>query len=505
MIFYLHKVALLHPRLYPFLNTYRKPVGGAKSVISWRQKFDIIAPKEQDLTPKVCAESLESFQPFANRKSPISGLLDVRLGSPCFLIHSLAILAVRSMAEIDFLRVGALAGFILKKARKRRSRRSHRLGIRNVVRLRFDWEHHCEILGEERFNRAYRMKRETFNRLLLSLERHLAPNAQGRVGSSTLGAPRTISSTCKLSMCLRYLAGGSYLDIAPTHSVHSSTFYQCVEEVMRAIDKEFSITFPQNDESSLKEIAAGFSRGGESPLKGCVGAVDGVAVKIKEPSRGSVPNPSAYFNRKGFFSINVQALCDSRYRFLFFSSSCAGSTHDSTALSSTRFSYLFDGRSDSLPSGYYIVGDEAYPCGNKLLAPWPGRNLSVWKDSFNYWLSAARIHIEQAFGILKMRWGILWKPLGLSLEKVSLVVSCCMKLHNFILERVCEGEETTYNLDQNEESLRANHDFYETFCSQDLCDTESHLRRRRRDLERSSVREAITGRIERLRLRRPAH
>ena len=183
------------------------------------------------------------------------------------------------MAEIDFLNVAALTGFVVKKAWKRRRRSSNRLGVRNVVRLQFNWEQHCEILGEERFTRAYRMRRETFNNLLLSLERHLVQTAKRQSASCNVGAPRRISSTCKVSMCLRFLAGGSYLDIGPTHFVHSSTFYQCVDEVLQAIDKAFSITFPQNDEAVLKEIAAGFSRKGQSPLEGCVGAVDGVAVK----------------------------------------------------------------------------------------------------------------------------------------------------------------------------------------------------------------------------------
>ena len=228
-------------------------------------------------------------------------------------------------------------------------------------------------------------------------------------------------------------------------------------------------------------------------------------MKIKELARGSVANPASYFNRKGFFSINVQAMCDANYRFLFFCSNSAGSTHDSTAFASTRLSLLLDEENGSLPKGYFIVGDEAYACTNKLLTPWPGRNLSIWKDAFNYWLSNARIHIEQTFGMLKMRWGILWRPIDLSIYKVSLVVSCCMKLHNFILERSKKGEETLHGFEGASEPSKGSQNFFDSFCPQDLCDAEEHLRRRRRDLEKSTTREAITAHIEQLRLRRPSH
>ena len=54
-----------------------------------------------------------------------------------------------------------------------------------------------------------------------------------------------------------------------------------MNEVMRAIDKELFFTFPHDNEALLKLIATGFTRNGRSHLKGCVGTVDGVAVKKK--------------------------------------------------------------------------------------------------------------------------------------------------------------------------------------------------------------------------------
>ena len=50
-----------------------------------------------------------------------------------------------------------------------------------------------------------------------------------------------------------------------------------------------------------------------------------------------------------------------------------------------------------------------------LLTPWPKHQLAgddgIFADSFNFYHSIHRIHVEQAFGVFVKRWGIFWKPL----------------------------------------------------------------------------------------------
>jgi DDE superfamily endonuclease len=104
----------------------------------------------------------------------------------------------------------------------------------------------------------------------------------------------------------------------------------------------------------------------------------------------------------------------------------------STGMSS--LSRLLSQRDGGLLPGYWIAADDTYVCRDRLLTPWPGRNLSRSKDSFNYWQSSARIHIEQAFGMLVARWGVLWRPLRVPIDKAGIIVIVCMKLHNFIIE-----------------------------------------------------------------------
>ena len=64
------------------------------------------------------------------------------------------------------------------------------------------------------------------------------------------------------------------------------------------------------------------------------------------------------------------------------------SSHDSSAYSLSSLSQLI--KSGGLPAKYHIVLDEAYTCSPQELSPWKGRQLSVEKDAFNYFLSLHR-------------------------------------------------------------------------------------------------------------------
>ena len=113
-----------------------------------------------------------------------------------------------------------------------------------------------------------------------------------------------------------------------------------INTTITAIDGVLSLSFPYNNMRWLEQSSQNFSRNGRSPISGCCAALDGIAIRISEPSKNDVPNPSAYFNRKGFFAINLQALCDASYRFLFISALTPVSTHDSTAFVMTSLSAL---------------------------------------------------------------------------------------------------------------------------------------------------------------------
>jgi hypothetical protein len=169
-------------------------------------------------------------------------------------------------------------------------RAARRCVIYNSLRLTFSFEAHSALLSDRRFKRMYRLSRHDFCGITdLVVANRIA-----------CGSPKVrVPVESRLSMTLRYLAGGSYLDIAISHCVSISTFYFVVDEMLVDLDESLSIKFPFRSAEWLERSSIGFSRD-RSPLRGCVGALDGIAIKIYEPSAADAANPSTYYNRKGF-------------------------------------------------------------------------------------------------------------------------------------------------------------------------------------------------------------
>jgi len=357
-------------------------------------------------------------------------------------------------------------------------------GIRRPL---FSFEIFARGLQPNFFSRLYRMSKGSFFLLADKLE--------GFESASELRSCKLM----RLSIALRWLGGGSYLDIAIAHQLSISSVYKHINDTISAIDNVLNLHFPYNDNDWLASSSLGFSRDGKSPINGCIAALDGIAIKINEPSSRDVCNPSTYYNRKGFFALNVQALCDSSYKFLFVSAITPGSSHDSSALAMSSLADLLKKNDGGIKEKYWIAGDAAYVCTNRLLTPWPGKNLPVSKDCFNYWQSSARIHIEQAFGILVARWGIFWRPMRVRLFKASRIVMVCCKLHNFIID----NSQTVTVPRQPPLQEDPNNPIDQDIHLQDTCDTEIEYHDRRRDIEISVIRSALTKSIKDKGLERP--
>jgi hypothetical protein len=206
-------------------------------------------------------------------------------------------------------------------------------------------------------------------------------------------------------------------------------------------------------------MAQGFKDHSGGIMDGCVSALDGLVVRTRAPFKSEVPNVVDYCNRKGGFAEVVLAGCDVRGKFNMAAANYSGSTHDALAWQMSAFKKMLDdGRLDPR---YFVIGDEAFPCTDQMLSPWPGRGIGRWKDSFNYWLSHSRQCIERAFGMLVKRWGIFWCKFLFSFDRWSLVIITCMKLHNVCIDRDVTLPTRRYAHDQeqgDEEIVLINND-----------------------------------------------
>ena len=131
---------------------------------------------------------------------------------------------------------------------------------------------------------------------------------------------------------------------------------------------------------------------------GCVGAVDRLHISTTAPSRNTVLNVTDYYsgNKRGY-GLNVQAIATATLSFSAVSTIAPGSANHWRAWNNSSLSRA----TARLPRGFYLLGDDAaYPLSEKLLTPYPGRNLPRDKDSFNFHLSQLRIRVEMALGVV---------------------------------------------------------------------------------------------------------
>ena len=91
-------------------------------------------------------------------------------------------------------------------------------------------------------------------------------------------------------------------------------------------------------------------------MNGCVGALDGWMVKIQKATKADgVNNPQSFYSCKGYYGVNVQAICDKNKKILFWSILSRGAEHDLTAFkNSTLYKWLLLNWESMLQKGFYF-------------------------------------------------------------------------------------------------------------------------------------------------------
>jgi len=91
---------------------------------------------------------------------------------------------------------------------------------------------------------------------------------------------------------------------------------------------------------------------------------------------------------------------------------------------------------------YVMVGDEAFPLHRHLLRPFTGNGCSQDEQAFNYRLSRARRIVENAFGILAVRWRVFYSRIAVGPEVVQEIVKATCCLHNMLQDQSTPAEVT---------------------------------------------------------------
>lgn len=235
-------------------------------------------------------------------------------------------------------------------------------------------------------------------------------------------------------IALRYLASNSHQQtIADSFDVSQKAVSTSVNEVIDLLSEKVPsfVSFP-TDVNVTRAMQAEFYELGHFPR--VIGAIDCTHIRIRDPpSADSI----AYVNRKGYHSMNVQAICDANGKYTNVVARWCGSTHDSFILRNSELWHAIEGKNlcpEYLPTGAVILGDSGYPCRPWLLTPVANPETHA-EMQFNIAHRRTRIVVEQSFGRLKRQWNILHEGLRVPVATAPKLISVCFMLRNIAIDR----------------------------------------------------------------------
>lgn len=274
-----------------------------------------------------------------------------------------------------------------------------------------------ENLGEEEFKIRFRFDKHTVMEIVHQIDHHLKPMTLRN---------KSISSLDQLLVTLRFYATGAFQKvIGDTMNISQTTVNKIIHKVTRhiALLKPRYIKMPTHED--LNEVMydfftlAGFPR--------VVGAIDCTHIKITSPGGN---NSEMYRNRKGYFSINVQMVCDAHLKIRHIIARWPGSVHDSTIFNDSPLRVEFE---EGIYGNSLLLGDSGYPCKNYLLTPFVNPQ-NPHEEAYNRAHIKTRNTIERCFGVLKRRFPCLHVGMALKVENVLPVVVACAVLHNMAMQ-----------------------------------------------------------------------
>lgn len=201
----------------------------------------------------------------------------------------------------------------------------------------------------------------------------------------------------------------------------------------------------------------------------CIGALDGKHIAIKCPPDVG----SNYFNYKKFHSIILMALVDGNYQFVWVDVGLPGFAGDAFVFNRSELRECIEDGSAGLPEPeclpgdntevpYFIVADDAFALRTWLMKPFSKNMLTISERIFNYRLSRARRVVENAFGILAMRFQVLLTTMQQKPTIVSSIVLACVCLHNLMRVRYPAMQNADLDLENRNHTVtpgawRSNH------------------------------------------------
>ncbi|KAB0805309.1 hypothetical protein PPYR_02279 [Photinus pyralis] len=291
--------------------------------------------------------------------------------------------------------------------------------------------HHFDDWDDVDFFRRFRLSKQSVEVVLNLIQNQI----QHRTNRN-----HAISPMNQLLIALRFYAvGNPYAAAGDFGGVHKSTAGVIIKRVTTAIStlrRQFvSLPTTPDEVTSTQE---GFYNIARFPR--VLGAIDCTHVRIKSPGGERAEN---FRNRKGYFSLNVQVVADSKLRITDIVARWPGSSHDSTIFHNSRLKYRLE--SGEFRDGL-LLGDSGYGVKRYLIPPLanPG---NASEHLFNESQIRTRNVVERTFGVWKKRFPILSIGMEQSLPLVQDIIVTTAILHNIACDN---GELLEDDLEQIE-------------------------------------------------------
>ncbi|XP_067648034.1 putative nuclease HARBI1 [Eurosta solidaginis] len=275
-------------------------------------------------------------------------------------------------------------------------------------------------LPQSLFQKYYRVNKPAFRYLLEFLTLHTRHRKK----------QFAISPLVKLSAVLRFFAEGGYqtgigkdVDV----SLAQPTFSKVLDEVVETFESELCerwISVPMSSDERRRISRAFYVKHGIPSVIGCI---DGTHVRIIAPAE----NKHLYYNRKGYYSLNVMLMCDDELKIRYVDASHPGASHDSFIWNVSELRTHLEDQYLQREANFWLLGDAGYPLEPWLMTPRRSPDEGSIQMKFNEAHSKCRNIIERTNGVLKNRWRCL---LGArELHYTPKIVNVCCALHNICI------------------------------------------------------------------------
>jgi hypothetical protein len=256
------------------------------------------------------------------------------------------------------------------------------------------------------FCHTYHMSKSSFENLYAIIQHRLEDEFLPRGGGACglQGSSYIISAKIRLSISLRYFAGGAIYDIMLVHGVSLQSVYDSVWGVLDVINNTPKLDFHFSRKEQQHEIAAGFCARSGAGFDNVVGAIDRLLICTLMPSlleceAMNCGQSNFQCHRKDKNGLNLQAICDHNLKFTWIEMKWPAATSDYMAWVTSSLVMELEDDMGMLIKGDTLVGDCVY-VKNLFMATLLKGYLGGYEDEYNFYLSQLRITIERAFGVL---------------------------------------------------------------------------------------------------------